>query len=295
MARVAKKISDEIYNVYTNNEASVEKVIDLFWKSSGVAHLDDDGEFAEKDIFILPAIPDLQDRPVAINPFYNDPESNPLSTPTGKLEFTSTALQKYFPDDPERPIFPKWIEKSDMHDERLSSERAEKYPLLCMSNHGRWRFHANLDDITWTREIETMKIRAQDGYQYEPMWIHPESARELGIKHHDIVKVYNERGTVLCGAYVTERLIPGVAYIDHGARFDPIEAETIDRGGAINLITPHNITSKNVTGMVVSGFLVNAAKVTDEEMAEWKEKYPESFSRKIDEACGVCLDGWLRA
>jgi trimethylamine-N-oxide reductase (cytochrome c) len=151
-----------------------------------------------------------------------------------------------------------------------------------MSNHGRWRFHANLDDITWNREIATMKLRAKDGYQYEPAWLNPKTAEERGIEHGDIVKVYNERGTVLCAAYLTERLMPDVVYVDHGSRFDPIDAETLDRGGAINLITPHAITSKKVTGMVVSGFLVETAKVTDAEMAEWKAKYPDSFARKVE-------------
>jgi trimethylamine-N-oxide reductase (cytochrome c) len=105
--------------------------------------------------------------------------------------------------------------------------------------------------------------------------------------------VYNERGTVLCAAYLTERLIPGVVYVDHGSRFDPIDAETLDRGGAINLITPHAITSKNVTGMVISGFLVELEKVADAEMEAWRRQYPDAFSRKIDGAAGVCLDGWL--
>ena len=81
--------------------------------------------------------------------------------------------------------------------------------------------------------------------------------------------------------------------MDHGARFDPIDVNGIDRGGAINLITPRAITSKNATGMVVSGFLVDVQKVTDEEMDAWKRKYPKAFARKIDEAAGVCLDGWL--
>ena len=31
--------------------------------------------------------------------FYKDPEKNPLKTPTGKLEFYSEKLAKYFPDD----------------------------------------------------------------------------------------------------------------------------------------------------------------------------------------------------
>ena len=38
------------------------------------------------------------------------------------------------------------------------AKRTKDYPLLCMSNHGRWRMHAQCDDITWTREVETMKI-----------------------------------------------------------------------------------------------------------------------------------------
>jgi trimethylamine-N-oxide reductase (cytochrome c) len=209
------------------------------------------------------------------------------------LEYFSTAIAKHAPDDEERPPVPRWIEKGESHDERLSSQRADKYPLLCMSNHGRWRMHAQCDDIIWNREVETMKIRAKDGYQYEPCWLHPSEAEKRGIKHGDIVKVFNERGTVLCAAYVTERVIPGIVYVDHGSRFDPIDAETLDRGGAINLITPHAIISKNATGMVVSGFLVDIAKVTDKEMDDWRKKYPEAFTRKIDEAAGVCLDGWL--
>ena len=45
--------------------------------------------------------------------------------------------------------------------------------------------------------------------------------------------------------------------------------------------------------MVVSGFLVQVAKVTDEEMEGWRKQYPDSFARPVDYACGVCLAGWL--
>ena len=87
--------------------------------------------------------------------------------------------------------------------------------------------------------------------------------------------------------------MPGVAYMDHGARWDPIIPGEVDRGGAINTITPHMLTSKNATGMVVSGFLVEVAKVTDEEMAGWRRDYPEAFNRDYDLATGVSLSGWL--
>jgi trimethylamine-N-oxide reductase (cytochrome c) len=293
VAAVAKKIGDDVFNAYTGDDKALERVVELMWQGCGVAHFDVDDEYHKNDIFIVPTFPKTQEYPAGLSQFCEDPETHPLTTPTGKLEFTSTDIAKHFPDDPERPPYPKWIERSGMHDDRLSSVRAKAYPYLCMSNHGRWRFHANCDDITWNREIGTMKIRGKDGYQYEPAWMHTSTAKEIGVAHGDIIKVFNERGVVLCAAYVTERLIPKTIYVDHGARFDPIDAEGVDRGGAINLISPRNITSKHVTGMVISGFLVGVDKVTDAEMEKWKATHPEAFARKIDEACGVCLDGWL--
>ncbi|MCL1895993.1 MAG: molybdopterin-dependent oxidoreductase [Clostridiales bacterium] len=295
VAEVARKIGEDVYMRYTADGTTSAECIDLFWQGSGVAHLDKDDSFHKKGIFFIPVKENLlEDVPPGFRPFADDPENNPLKTPTGKLEFTSTGLSGHFPDDGERPPYPVWIEKGECHDESLSSGRAKDYPLLLMSNHGRWRFHANLDDVTWHREIETMKIRAKDGYQYEPAWMNPETAAGLGIEHHDIIKVYNERGTVLCAAYVTERVVPRVVYVDHGSRFDPIDPLWLDRGGAINLISPHANISKNATGMVVSGYLVAAAKVTDAEMDMWRERYPEAFSREVDQDCGVCLGGWLQ-
>ena len=291
-AKVAEKLGKEYYDAYTGNLSDEEKVR-FFYKATGCEEYMTWEEFQERKIFIVPCKPDAQELPAGLYNFYKDPENNPLSTPTGLLEYSSTALEKHFPDDPERPPVPKWIEKSESHDERLSSERTNKYPLLCMSNHGRWRMHAQCDDIVPNREVETMKIRAKDGYQYEPLWLHTSEAEKRGIKHGDIVKVFNERGTVLCGAYVTERLIPNTCYVDHGSRLDPIVPGELDRGGCINSITPTSMTSKKATGMAVSGFLVEVAKVTDEEMERWKRDYPEAFARKIDEAAGVCLEGWL--
>jgi len=295
VAAVAKAIGEDVYLAYTGNEIAAERVIELFWKGSGVAHLDTEDEFHKKGIFVIPVDPDVKNKAPGISPFAESPDEHPLTTPTGKLELLSTAISKHFPDDPERPPFPQWVERSVMHDERLGGERAKTFPLLCMSNHGRWRFHAQLDDITWNREIETMKIRGRDGYQYEPAWMHAETAAARGISYGDIVKVFNERGAVLCAAYITERIMPGVVYVDHGSRFDPIDAESLDRGGAINLITPHAITSKKVTGMAVSGFLVDVQPVTDDELASWRERYPDAFARSVSTVTGVCRAGWLLA
>jgi anaerobic selenocysteine-containing dehydrogenase len=268
---------------------SVQEYIKLGFEASGATEFVTYEEFVKKGYFVVPTDPKWKERKTGLRGFYEDPQNNPLKTPTGLLEYESTGLAKHFPDDKERPPVPHWIEKGESHDEALSSERAKRYPLIIMSNHPRWRCHAQGDDISWTREVPTCKVTGPDGYKYEPVWINPADAEARGINHGDIIKVYNERGAVLGGAYVTQRIMPGVVYMDHGARYDPIVPGEIDRGGAINTITPHNLTSKNAAGMVVSGFLV---EVEGLDLDELRKKYPEVFQRPYHPASGL---RWERA
>ncbi len=137
-------------------------------------------EFQEKKYYLYSAAKDWEEGPAGFRKFYEEPEKYGLGTPSKKLEFYSERLAQHFPDDKERPPSPQWIEKSEMHDERLSSPRAKLYPLLLMSNHGRWRVHAQCDDITWTREAPTCKVTGPDGYKYEPIWIHPPKRQSGG-------------------------------------------------------------------------------------------------------------------
>jgi trimethylamine-N-oxide reductase (cytochrome c) len=257
------------------------------FEKSGIKGMVSYEEWLKKGYYVIPTDPQWKSYPAGMEKFHDDPDHNPLKTPSGKIEFYSQNLAKHFPDDKERPPVPHWIEKGESHDEAQSSQRAEKYPLLMMSNHGRWRVHANHDDNAWLREIETCKVKGPDGYMYEPCWINPAEARARGIAHGDVVRVYNERGSVLAGAYVTERLMAGVAYMDHGARYDPLVPGVLDRGGAINTITPHNSTSKNTTGMVCSGFLVEVEKV---DLAALLRDYPDNFTEPYDKAYGFIVD-----
>ena len=294
VGEVAKKMG--LYEEYTSGMTVPEKIK---WAYE-VCGLKDNltwEEFQDKEYYYIPTEDDWEKYPAGMRLFYEDPEANPLITPSGKLEFYSQRLADHFPDDEERPPYPKWIEKGPSHDERLSSERAEKYPFLLVSNHARWRTHAENDDITWQREIRTCKIRGYDGYQYEPVWIHPDDAAARGIKDGDLVKLFNERGTVLGAALVWERIMPGVVYQDHGARADLISTEagnSIDRGGANNLISPANGTSQNCWGMATSGFLVDVQKVSMAEMEEWRQKYPDAFTREYSPAAGLRFTSWIK-
>jgi len=271
---------------YTGGK-SVEELVKIGFENSGVEDMISFEEFMEKGYYVVPTDPDWQKHPAGLKGFYDDPENHPLKTPSGKIEFYSQNLAKHFPDDEERPPVPHWIENGETHDELLSSERARKYPLLVVSNHPRWRTHANHDDLTWLREIETCKVEGPDGYKYEPLWISPADAAARGIAKGDVVKIHNERGAVLAGAYVTERIVPGAVYMDHGARYDPIVPGELDRGGAINTLTPHNLTSKNATGMVASGFL---AEVESVNLDDLRNKYPKAFGRPYHSGAGLCLE-----
>jgi len=290
VGEVAKRFN--LYKEFTNDRTVPEMIEDGFYGAGMDDYLSFE-DWKKKGYGIIPSHPDWDKVPPGLRVFHDDPENNRLLTPSGKIEFFSQNLAKFFPDDEERPPVPHWIEKGVSHDERISSKRAEKYPLLVVSNHPHWRVHANCDDITWTRELPTGKVRGSDGYQYEPLWLNPADAAARGIKDGDIVRIYNERGIVLGGAYISERVMPGAGSMDHGARYDPIVPGEFDRGGAINTITPHNKTSKNATGMVCSSFLVEVEKVTEAQMNEWKKQYPDAFNRAYDPAQGLCLAGWL--
>ena len=155
------------------------------------------------------------------------------------------------------------------------------FPLLLMSNHPRWRTHAQGDDIVWTRETPTGKVLGFDGYNYEPIWINPKDAAARGIKDGDVVKVYNERGIVLVGARVWERIMPGVVYVDHGARHDPLIPGKVDRGGAINTIAPNGLTSKNCCGQATSGYLVDVRQGQERGMGSMAQGSPGSLRPRI--------------
>lgn len=254
-------------------------------------------EFQRRGFYIPKQDPGQDQIPAGMTGFYNDPEAWPLDTPSGKLEFYSEALAQAFPNDIERTPMARWTpggSEADgwSHDESLEGERCKTYPFLLDAPPARWRVHVQGDDIPWFREYETCKVKGKDGYLYEPVWMTPGDAAKKGIVDGDIVKVFNERGTILTGARITERLIPGAILIQKGSRVDPI-AEKLDRGGAANLISPDNQVSKNCRGFAVTGYLVDFAKVEDSEMEQWKAEYPDAFARDYDPAIGINYNSWV--
>lgn len=280
----------DLLEEYTDGK-SVDELIRLgLYEESGIKDMVDWETIEENGYWVVPTDPDWEKQPAGLREFYEDPDENPLDTPTGKIEFESTALKERFPDDEERPPVPHWIPYGQSHQESLEHPRSEDYPYLVVSNHPRWGVHSQHEDISWLREIPTCKVRGPDGYQYQPVWLHPVDAEEKGVSDGEVVKIYNERGAVLAGARVTERIMPGVVYIEHGAKYDPIVPGELDRGGAINSITPHNTCSKNAPGGAWSGFLVDFERANLDEL---RRKYPDAFERPYDRDSGPTRESFM--
>jgi trimethylamine-N-oxide reductase (cytochrome c) len=184
-----------------------------------------------------------------------------LGTFSGKIEFESVSLKQYFPDDEERPVVPRYIPSWEGHH---TTELFAKYPLALVSPHPRMSFHCHYDKHTdWLNDIPAHRIK-KDGYAWWPARINPEDAAPRGINNNDIVRLYNDRGSVLCIAVVTGRVRPGVIHsYASSALYDPLtpgDPNAIDKGGCVSILTPARIMSKNVPGMTPNSCLIEIEK-----------------------------------
>jgi len=189
-----------------------------------------------------------------------DAEGN-LATQSGKIEFESQSLIRFDPNDDERPPVPHYIPSWEGHH---TTELYSKYPLQLLTPHPQYSFHTMYDGKgCWMNEIPEHRVKAKDGYYYWVIRINSKDAERRGIKDSDIVKAYNDRGVVLCAAQVTERVPPGVAHsYESCAVYEPIgePGESPDRGGCINLLTPHRFISKNACGQAPNSCLIEIVK-----------------------------------
>ena len=169
--------------------------------------------------------------------FRADPLFNPLGTPSGKIEIYSTTIEGFDYDD--CPPHPTWLEPIEW----LGSEQAQRYPLHVTTSHPDDRLHSQLAH-TWLRHRYAVQDR-------EPVWIHPDTAAARGIANGDVVRVFNDRGQVLAGALVTDRVAPNVLRLSEGGWYDPLEGGvpgTLDKYGDVNCLSLDIPTSQLAQG-----------------------------------------------
>ena len=156
---------------------------------------------------------------VAFSKQITDPAHNPFPTPSGKIEIYSQQLADM--KNPRIPAIPKYMETW----ESLNDPLARKYPLQLITTHFRRRAHSQFDNVPWLMELEP-----------QAMNINTTDAQARGIKNGDMVKVFNDRGTVLIPARVTQRIMPGVVDVPQGAWYNP-DKKGVDKGGCANVLT----------------------------------------------------------
>jgi molybdopterin guanine dinucleotide-containing S/N-oxide reductase-like protein len=179
-----------------------------------------------------------------------------LQTPSGKLEFMPETLKRNDASNPERPVLNRYIPSWEGP---RCAERAGKFPLQLVATHSRYSFHTNVDGKgSAINEIEDHRVRI-DGHAYWLLRIHSADAAERGIVHHGLVKVFNDRGAVICAADVSSMVTRGVVKsFESSAEYIPVEVdgETVDIGGCMNLLTSSRTAMKGTSSMAPNACLV---------------------------------------
>lgn len=172
---------------------------------------------------------------IAMKDFRDDPEANPLPTPSGKIEVYSdrlAAMAKKWEFGVFRPELPGDVlkplpEHVDTWEGALEARNSEKYPLQVIGHHFKARTHSTYGNVDWLKEAHRQTV-----------WINVADAQDRGIENGDEVFVYNDRGTVRLEAKVTERIAPGVMSIPQGAWYAPKGAKDVAPPSAANADKP---------------------------------------------------------
>ena len=196
---------------------------------------------------------------------YTEQFGKGLQTQSGKLEFVCSSLERFDPNDPERPTMTKYIPSWEGHH---TTELYKKHPLQLISPHPRFSFHTMGDaKDSIINDIKDHRVLI-DGYYYWIVRINSKDAEARGIKQSDLVKVFNDRGAVICAAQVTERIRLGTVHsYESSATYDPVgePGYSADRGGCINQLTPSRMMIKQSHSMAANSCLVQIAKWQGEE------------------------------
>ncbi|MCX8033428.1 MAG: molybdopterin-dependent oxidoreductase [Thermoleophilia bacterium] len=272
-----------IGDIYTEGKTDLDWVKQYYYATDMPKYMTFE-EFMKKGYFVVPVRPERKRTP-ALRWFAEDREKDTpdwgprpnnqiagkgLATTTGKVEFVSTSLKRFEEQgfvDEYRPAMhtyvPAW--------EGPRSELAREYPLGLVSPHPRFSFHTMGDGKdSFILDIKDHRVLI-DGHYYWIIRMNPKDAAARGIADGDLVRVYNDRGSVIVCARLTERVPPGVVHsYESSAEYQPLGApgRSTDRGGCMNILTPERFLSKYACGMAP-----NAAQV---EVEKWKPEPQEA-------------------
>ena len=169
---------------------------------------------------------------IGLEAFRNDPEANPLKTPSGKIEIYSEQLADIAAtwelEDDEVinpiPVFtPGFQGYGSVTDE---------YPLYCAGFHHKSRTHSSFGFIEELEQVARQQL-----------WMNPLDAEPRGIADGDTVAVKSPAGEIRIEAKVTPRIIPGTIGIPQGAWHNAdMDGDRVDTGACVNTLTTYKPT-----------------------------------------------------
>lgn len=251
-SNIARRMGSE--EVYTEGRDAEEWQQWLYDRSRQI--------YAQKQIE-LPTMAELRERgwhevPAPAEPnimlkaFRDDPVSNALKTPSGKIEIFSETVAGFDYDD--CPGYPAWLEPLEW-----LGQSEKPYPLHLISNQPSDKLHSQLDHGSHCR---ASKIKGR-----EPVMLHPAAASARGIADGDIVRLFNGRGACLAAAVLNDGVRADVVQLATGAWFDPLEPGTpgsICKHGNPNMLTPDKGTSRLAQGPIAHTCLIEIEKYDGE-------------------------------
>ncbi|WP_170347591.1 molybdopterin-dependent oxidoreductase [Ruegeria atlantica] len=222
--------------------------IKLAYEASGAAKETPFEEFWEKGYARMP-VPAEARKWVRHGEFYTDPETNPLHTASGKIEmFCENIANMEIKDCPGMPM---WMEKH----EYLGN--AKEGQLHVVSPHPWYRLHSQMDQSATLRGIYKVQGR-------EPVRINAEDAAARGIEDGDLVELYNDRGTVIAGAVVSDEIMPGVVSIYEGC-WPSLDSKGRCNSGLVNFLTSTQRASGLSEATSANTVLIEMRKCEDPE------------------------------
>jgi len=272
---IAEKL--DLGSVYSEGGTSEYDWCKRVFDSSDLAKRISWREFLKKGYYVVPPDPESARAPTANRWFYegrkkDTPEPYPLpseyvaglgkglQTPSGKFEFVATTLKRI--DDPDRPPLNKYM---PVYEDKTREPQLAEFPLQLLSPHSRYPFHLMGDDEGCSlRDIREHRV-FKNGHYYLVARLNREDAQARGIEDDDLIRLWNNRGSVVCAAQLTDRLRPGVVSASTAsAEYRPAgePGRSTDLGGCINTLNPSKAIARKTHGIRPNTTLIQVEKWT---------------------------------
>lgn len=247
----------DLWTQFTDGEDLMYHIEDAYNRSGAAEHTSFE-EFWEKG-YARQDVPEASRRWVRHGDFYTDPVANPLHTNSGKIEMFCQEIAGFEIDD--CPGMPVWLEKH----EYLGN--AKEGQLHVVSPHPWYRLHSQMDQSSNLRDLYKIQGR-------EPARINSQDAAARGIENGDLIELYNERGTIIVGAVLSDEIMPGVVSVYEGA-WPSLDSKGRCNSGLVNFLTSTQRSSGLSQATTANTVLCEMRKCEDPEGPNMAYEKPE--------------------